>query len=45
MDGLDPEGDLEALHSVLDQIEETVLICGHTHRPWVVERNGKLPRR
>ncbi len=30
------------LDLALAQISEPVLICGHTHIPWVVERNGKL---
>jgi hypothetical protein len=26
----------------LAQTSEPVLVCGHTHRPWKVERDGKL---
>jgi putative phosphoesterase len=41
-DGYDPEEELEKLDSDLAKIKETVLICGHTHCPWIVRRNGKL---
>lgn len=41
-DGYDPDEELEKLESDLVKIEESVLICGHTHRPWTVNVNGKL---
>jgi predicted phosphodiesterase len=37
-----PERDPAALASALDSIPESVLLCGHTHRPWIIELNGKL---
>lgn len=41
-DGYDPDDELEKLESDLAKIEESVLICGHTHCPWVVRKNEKL---
>lgn len=41
-DGYDPELESIKFESDLDLIEETVLICGHTHCPWIVEKNNKL---
>lgn len=41
-DGYDPEEELGKLESDLAKIEESVLICGHTHCPWVFKKNGKL---
>ena len=41
-DGYDPETELDKLDFDLHRLEEKVLVCGHTHCPWVVERNGKL---
>lgn len=37
-----PESDLRPLDLALEQIEEPVLVCGHTHLPWNLRRNGKL---
>ena len=37
-----PDKDSETFNTVLSQVKEPVLICGHTHRTWKVERNGKL---
>lgn len=36
---IDPETNLS---TVLEQVKEDVFICGHTHTPWVTEKNGKL---
>ena len=41
-DGYDPDKELEKLKSDLAKIEESVLICGHTHCPWTLKINGKL---
>jgi putative phosphoesterase len=41
-DGYDPEEELDNLESDLAEIKERVLICGHTHCPWVFQKNGKL---
>jgi putative phosphoesterase len=41
-DGYDPDEELEKLESNLVKIEESVLICGHTHCPWTLKINGKL---
>lgn len=30
------------LTEILEKIEETVFVCGHTHSPWIVNRNEKL---
>jgi putative phosphoesterase len=37
-----PDRDLGALDLALAQISEPVLVCGHTHIPWSLERNGRL---
>lgn len=37
-----PDRDLAALDLALAQIGEPVLVCGHTHIPWSLERNGRL---
>jgi putative phosphoesterase len=37
-----PRRDPERLDEALAQIDEPVLVCGHTHEPWVVERDGRL---
>jgi len=34
-DGIYPDRDPEKLEEILLRVEESVLICGHTHRPWV----------
>ena len=41
-DGYDPAGETQALISDVMAIEEKVLICGHTHRPWIFEVHGRL---
>jgi predicted phosphodiesterase len=41
-DGYDPELEPEKFDLDLHRLEETVLVCGHTHCPWIVERDGKL---
>lgn len=37
-----PDREPETLDLALAQVDELVLICGHTHRPWVKERDGRL---
>ncbi len=37
-----PDRDLTVLDLALAQITEPVLICGHTHLPWSLEKNGRL---
>jgi len=37
-----PNRDPGALEQALEMIPEPVVICGHTHIPWSIERNGKL---
>jgi putative phosphoesterase len=37
-----PDRDPELLDEALGQISEPVLICGHTHEPWVRERGDRL---
>jgi putative phosphoesterase len=37
-----PERDPALLDLVLAQISEPVLVCGHTHLPWQVARDGRL---
>jgi putative phosphoesterase len=37
-----PHRDAHTLDVALAQTEEAVLVCGHTHRPWKVERSGQL---
>jgi predicted phosphodiesterase len=37
-----PDLQPEILDIALAQIDETVLVCGHTHLAWCVSRNGKL---
>ncbi len=37
-----PDRDPSRLEQILSQIDEPVLICGHTHLPWIERRNGKL---
>lgn len=40
--GIFPESDPPGLERALTQIDETVLVCGHTHLPWQRQYNGKL---
>lgn len=37
-----PDPDLSTLDLALAQISEPILVCGHTHIPWSMERNGRL---
>ncbi len=37
-----PEEPGSALEAALAGTHEPVFICGHTHRPWIVERDGRL---
>ncbi len=37
-----PDRDISILDIALSQINEPVLVCGHSHIPWVKARNGKL---
>jgi len=37
-----PLRDPEVLAAALGQIDEPVLVCGHTHEPWVVAHGGRL---
>ena len=37
-----PESDPETLEIAFSNIKEQVLICGHTHVPWLKEQNGRL---
>lgn len=41
-DGYDPEFEPEKFENDLHHLEEMVLICGHTHCPWIVEKKNKL---
>ena len=41
-EGILPEGDSATLDRALVQTNEPVLVCGHTHVPWKVEREGRL---
>jgi len=41
-EGLSPDEDLAVLDSALASIAENVLICGHSHRPWMAKRAGRL---
>jgi putative phosphoesterase len=40
-EGLSPD-EPEALGTAWAQIDEPVLVCGHTHIPWQEEQNGRL---
>jgi putative phosphoesterase len=37
-----PEEPASALEAVLAETSEAVFICGHTHLPWIVRRDGRL---
>ena len=41
-ESLYPERETERLDLALAQTSEAVLVCGHTHEPWILRRNGKL---
>ena len=40
--GIFPRRDSATLEGAWVRTEEPVLVCGHTHTPWVVERGGRL---
>lgn len=37
-----PDHQLHILNTALASIDEPVLVCGHTHKAWVVHKNGKI---
>lgn len=37
-----PDRDPAALEGALASISERVMICGHTHLPWIMEQDGKM---
>ena len=37
-----PRRDPDLLETVMSMVNETVLVCGHTHEPWVIKRDGKI---
>lgn len=39
---LDPQGNPDAFDVALAEIDQTVLVCGHTHIPWVATRGERL---
>ena len=41
-ENLNHNGDRGSLEQALYQIPEQVLVCGHTHEPWIVQYNHKL---
>jgi putative phosphoesterase len=42
LEAIFPDHDPATLDMALAQINEPVLVCGHTHIPWKVERAGRL---
>lgn len=42
MDGLYPERQPGRVEQVLAGLDESVLVCGHTHRPWIERHGGRL---
>ncbi|MFA6107934.1 MAG: metallophosphoesterase family protein [Candidatus Latescibacterota bacterium] len=42
MDGLYPERQPGRVEQILAGLDESVLVCGHTHRPWVERHGGRL---
>jgi putative phosphoesterase len=42
VESLFPEKEPLSLDLALKSIVELVLVCGHTHQPWFLHRNGKL---
>lgn len=40
--GIDPVHAPEMLDRVAADLEEPVMVCGHTHEPWMEQRGGKL---
>lgn len=41
-EGISPDLEPAGLQRALVETSEAVLVCGHTHIPWNVERNGRL---
>ena len=41
-EGISPDLEPAGLARALAETSEAVLVCGHTHIPWNVERNGRL---
>jgi putative phosphoesterase len=41
-ESLFPDRDQETLSWAIAEMHEPVLICGHTHLPWMLEQEGKL---
>lgn len=41
-EGLLPGGELGSVDLALSQVDEPVLVCGHTHRPWQWRHSGRL---
>jgi putative phosphoesterase len=41
-EGICPDLDPAAPEAALAQVDEPVLVCGHTHRPWKWGRDGRL---
>ena len=41
-EGLAPDRDPAGLDMALDAVDELALVCGHTHMPWMSERDGRL---
>jgi len=39
---LEPDRDPRLIESILAELQEAVLVCGHTHRAWQHESQGKL---
>jgi putative phosphoesterase len=39
---IEPDADISLLDRVLQEVPEPVLVCGHTHEAWQIQRNGKL---
>ena len=37
-----PGVDKKPIESILAQMEESVLVCGHTHRPWMLQKGTRL---
>lgn len=41
-DSLDPDQHSERLERVIASLQEPVMISGHTHKPWMLERDARL---
>jgi putative phosphoesterase len=37
-----PQRDPGLLETIMGMINERVLVCGHTHEPWMIQRDGKI---